>query len=70
MTTAAAIDAFLQTRRKGTMISLADAVLAVRGTAPDCELTDAELAGLIAHLAVVAGFNVAFDLERQAALEP
>jgi hypothetical protein len=57
-TTAEAIEEFLESASKGWALSLARAVREVRRIAPHCELTDRELADLVASHAVATGFPV------------
>jgi hypothetical protein len=57
-TTAEAIEEFLESAPKGWALSLARAVREVRSMIPHCELTDHELADLVAIEAVARGFSV------------
>jgi hypothetical protein len=57
-TTAEAVEEFLESAPKGWALSLARAVREIRSMVPQCELTDRELAELVAAHAVAVGFSV------------
>lgn len=58
------VDDCLKGRARGVWpVSVALTVRAVRGQAPDCDLTDRDLADLIAIRAVENGRNVIFDAD-------
>lgn len=58
------VDALLSDRRSGGWpVSLALTALAVRLKVPSCDLTDHDLADLIAIRAVERGCNIVFDAD-------
>lgn len=62
-TTTAAIESYLRGCVKDRLLFVSHAVSDVRAALPDCELTDEELAHLVALHAVAAGFTmISFDL--------
>jgi hypothetical protein len=52
---------YVVSRQKKSLISTADAIWTIRYTAPHCEHTDAELAEIVASLAISQGRDVVFD---------
>jgi len=61
-TTKQAIDNYFRQLAKGRVFSVAGAVEEVRDRMPGCELTDTELAELLARHAVALGFSpISFD---------
>ena len=61
---AAALDTLLNRRRQGLgIVSLTLTILAVRSQVPACDLSDRELADMVAIRAVERGCNIAFDAD-------
>lgn len=57
-----AIDAYLGHRRSSRApISISNAILAVRRSTPRCQLTDGEMANIIALHAIAANCTILFD---------
>jgi len=71
MTTISAIEAYLERCSKNRLLIISRAVEEVRDDLVECELTDDELAQLVALHAVAVGFTmIAFDLKaRRYAIE-
>lgn len=68
---AVAIDQHLDGRDRRALVSLADAVAAVRRDVPGCEHSDGELATLAALQAMSRGFlNLSFDIGAEHAFRP
>lgn len=64
MTTISAIEAYLERCTKNQLLIISRAVEEVRDDLAECELTDDELAQLVALHAVAIGFTmIAFDLK-------
>ena len=61
---AAVLNTIVDRRRQGAgIVSLTLAVLAVRKAVPACDLSDRELADMVAIRAVERGCNIAFDAD-------
>jgi hypothetical protein len=57
------VDQYVESRRNAEWpISTSYALLAIRTVLPRCDLSDRELANLVAASAIKRGRNVAFDL--------
>ena len=68
---ASVIDRYLDWRDRSSLVSVADAVAAVRLELPGCEHSDGELATLAALQALSRGFlNLSFDVAAENALRP
>ncbi|MDN2564888.1 hypothetical protein N1F89_01520 [Aquibium sp. A9E412] len=70
ISTAEAIETLVHGWGPGRIVSMADAVRAVRTLAPHCELTDDELVEPIARCALARRVTLNFDLPRDGSLAP
>lgn len=57
---------YVKAQAKRGMVSTTRAVRAIRTVAPDCALTDRELADVVAEQAVIAGCAIDFDVDDHA----
>jgi hypothetical protein len=65
VTTAQAIETFFADRSAGAVVSLADAITYVQLVNPGCELTEDEMATLVAWHAARRQCNLMFDIRER-----